>query len=55
MRQGGIRFSLLLLAVALCASPARRAEEPENRGTPDTISAPLKARLSGSVARAESK
>ena len=47
MRQGWIRSSLLLLAVALCGSPALRAEEPEKGGTPDTISAPLKARLSG--------
>ena len=47
MRQGWIRSSLVLLAVALCGSPALRAEEPEKGGTPDTISAPLNARLSG--------
>ena len=41
MRQGWIRSFLLLLAVALCGSPALRAEEPEKGGTPDTISAPL--------------
>ena len=47
MRHGWTRVSLLLLAVAILGSPALRGEEPEKGGTPDTITAPLKARLAG--------